>query len=132
MSEVLRERVLVTGPGAFIGHHLVARLKRRGYWVQGLDLKRSEYTPIDAGRYELLDLRRWDECLLATPECGSHLHAGRRHGRDRIISGAHATILRNTALTNLNISEPAGCRTSRYLFSSSACMYPRTYRVRWM
>ena len=32
-------RVLVTGAGGFIGHHLTNALKDRGYWVRGVDLK---------------------------------------------------------------------------------------------
>ena len=32
-------RILVTGAGGFIGHHLVTYLKSRGYWVRGVDLK---------------------------------------------------------------------------------------------
>jgi GDP-D-mannose 3',5'-epimerase len=36
-------RVLVTGAGGFIGHHLVRRLKADGYWVRGADLKYPEY-----------------------------------------------------------------------------------------
>ena len=35
--------MLVTGAGGFIGHHLVAFLKQRGYWVRGVDLKCPEY-----------------------------------------------------------------------------------------
>ena len=61
-----RERVLVTGAGGFIGHHLVTSLKRQGYWVRGVDRKRPEFAPTDADEYELLDLRRWDNCLQAT------------------------------------------------------------------
>ena len=30
---------LVCGTGGFIGHHLVRRLKREGFWVRGADLK---------------------------------------------------------------------------------------------
>ena len=59
-------RVLVTGAGGFIGHHLVTRLKQRGYWVRGVDLHVPEYTETDADEFELRDLRRLDECLLAT------------------------------------------------------------------
>src|SRR5262249_39881438 len=33
-----RARVLVTGAGGFIGHHLVRSLVERGYWVRGVDL----------------------------------------------------------------------------------------------
>jgi nucleoside-diphosphate-sugar epimerase len=28
-------RVLVTGAGGFIGHHLVTFLRKKGYWVRG-------------------------------------------------------------------------------------------------
>jgi GDP-D-mannose 3', 5'-epimerase len=58
--------VLVTGAGGFIGHHLVAFLKKQGYWVRGVDLKRPEYEPTVADEFQLLDLRRWENCLEAT------------------------------------------------------------------
>jgi GDP-D-mannose 3', 5'-epimerase len=35
----IKTRVLVTGAGGFIGHHLVKRLKAEGHWVRGVDLK---------------------------------------------------------------------------------------------
>ena len=41
-------KVLVTGAGGFIGHHLVTYLKDRGYWVRGVDIKRPEFTDVDA------------------------------------------------------------------------------------
>src|SRR5205085_11913445 len=59
-EDPLTTRVLVTGAGGFIGHHLVTYLKERGYWVRGVDIKLPEYTPVDADEFELLDLRRWD------------------------------------------------------------------------
>ena len=58
--------MLVTGAGGFIGHHLVDYLKARGYWVRGVDLKQPEYARRSADEFELLDLRRWDDCLQAT------------------------------------------------------------------
>src|SRR5688572_15402570 len=61
----LMERVLVTGAGGFIGHHLVTDLKSKGYWVRGVDLKYPEYTDVDADEFEILDLRRWDDALRA-------------------------------------------------------------------
>jgi GDP-D-mannose 3',5'-epimerase len=39
----VNHRVLVTGAGGFIGHHLVKRLKSDGLWVRGVDIKEPEY-----------------------------------------------------------------------------------------
>ena len=41
-------RILVTGAGGFIGHHLVTHLKQQGHWVRGVDLKRPDYAPTSA------------------------------------------------------------------------------------
>ena len=59
-------RVLVTGAGGFIGSHLVSYLKKRGYWVRGADLKYPEFGETDADEFQVVDLRRWENCLKAT------------------------------------------------------------------
>ncbi len=50
-------RILVTGAGGFIGHHLVTYLKSRGHWVRGVDLKAPEYSRTDADEFVIGDLR---------------------------------------------------------------------------
>lgn len=48
------KRVLVTGAGGFIGHHLVTFLKEQGHWVRGVDVKYPEFSQVDAGEFELV------------------------------------------------------------------------------
>ena len=119
-------RVLVTGAGGFIGHHLVTDLKSKGYWVRGVDLKAPEYTAIDADEFELLDLRRADACERAMAGGIDHVYAlAADMGGMGFISAHHAEILHNNALINLHTLEAARqVGVQRYLYSSSACVYP--------
>jgi GDP-D-mannose 3',5'-epimerase len=119
------KRICVTGAGGFIGHHLVSRLKADGYWVRGVDLKYPEYTDVDADEFEILDLRRFDAALQATRGV-EHVYAlAADMGGMGFISSHHAEILHNNALINLHTLDAARINgVSRYLYSSSACIYP--------
>jgi nucleoside-diphosphate-sugar epimerase len=118
-------RILVTGAGGFIGHHLVTYLKMLGYWVRGVDIKPPEYTNIDADEFELLDLRKWDNCLQATRGIDEVYALAADMGGMGFISCHHSEILHNNSLINLHTLEAARLNgVSRYFYTSSACVYP--------
>src|ERR1700734_2899500 len=119
------QRVLVTGAGGFIGHHLVNRLKRDGYWVRGADLKYPEYEPSAADDFVKTDLRRWKNCLEATANVDEVYALAADMGGMGFISANHAPILHNNSLINIHTLEGARLNgVKRYLYSSSACVYP--------
>ena len=118
-------KVLVTGAGGFIGHHLATSLKRAGYWVRGVDMKAPEFSATDADEFLVLDLRRWENCLQATQEIDTVYALAADMGGMGFISANHAQILHNNTLINLHSLEAARTNgVQRYLYTSSACVYP--------
>ena len=118
-------RVLVTGAGGFIGHHLVTFLRARGYWVRGVDIKYPEYSAVDADEFEILDLRRWDNCLQATRGIEEVFGLAADMGGMGFISSHHSEILHNNSLINTHTLEAARLNgAKRYFYTSSACVYP--------
>ena len=118
-------RVLVTGAGGFIGHHLTKYLVQRGYWVRGVDIKVPEFEPTVADEFLLLDLSQPDNCLRATEGIDEVYGLAANMGGIGFIENNKAVIVRDNTLINLNSIEAARINgVKRYLYTSSACIYP--------
>jgi GDP-D-mannose 3',5'-epimerase len=122
------KHILVTGAGGFIGHHLVKRLKAEGHWVRGVDVKCPEYELSPADEFEVLDLRRWDNCLTATRGGVAEVYnLAADMGGIGYITAFHAAIARNNILINAHMLEASRQNgVKRFLFSSSACVYAQS------
>ena len=119
-----KTRILVTGAGGFIGHHLVKRLKAEDCWVRGVDIKLPEYEQTSADEFELLDLRHWHNALLATRQVDQVYNLAADMGGIGYITAKLAEIARNNILINAHVLEASRVNgVGRFLFSSSACVY---------
>jgi nucleoside-diphosphate-sugar epimerase len=120
-----QKKAIVTGAGGFIGSHLVKALKKRDYYVIGIDLKRPEFSETVADEFHLHDLREWpstkdifgfaDELYMLAADMGGVGY----------INTVNAAIIRNSSLINLHSLEAAVAHgIKRVFFASSACVYP--------
>jgi nucleoside-diphosphate-sugar epimerase len=117
--------VLVTGAGGFIGHHLTHYLIGKGYSVRGVDVKPPEYEPAPVDEFQILDLRRWESCLEATAGIDHVYHLAANMGGIGFIETNKAVIVHDNTLINTHMLEAARRNgTSRFLYTSSACIYP--------
>lgn len=119
-------RVAVTGAGGFVGGHLAAYLRQRGYWVRGVDIKLPEYRSItDFNEFKRADLRDWRQCFDAVGDVHEVYGLAADMGGIGFITHDKAKITRNNALINLNSIEAARLQgVKRYFYTSSACAYP--------
>ena len=64
------KKALVCGAGGFIGTQLVRQLKKEGYYVRGVDIKKPDFSKTEASEFLLLDLREKKNCQKALKTSG--------------------------------------------------------------
>lgn len=119
---------VVCGAGGFVAGHLVKRLKREGYWVCGIDIKKPEFSETAADEFRVLDLREPESChealgLISGPPDEVYQLAADMGGMG-FIHSAESEIMRNNVLINVHMPYAAAqAGVGRYFFSSSVCIY---------
>jgi len=120
------KKILVTGGGGFIGSHLARELHRQGNFVRVVDIKFDDYIQENYYSERLrLDLRKFENCLIATKDIDIVYNLAANMGGIGYISAVGAEIMHDNTLININMLEAAKQnKVKKYLFSSSACVYP--------
>jgi nucleoside-diphosphate-sugar epimerase len=114
------EKILVTGGGGFIGSHVARCLYSQGNFVRIADVKFDDY--IKEGYYSeklQLDLRVWENCLVATKGMDKVYHFAANMGGIGFITAVGAEIMHDNVLINTYMLEASRRnKVKRFLFSS--------------
>ena len=126
------DRILVAGGGGFIGSHLARHLHRQGHFVRIADIKFDNYIQEECCSERLdLDLRELGNCLKATRGIDKVYTLAANMGGIGFITSVFADVMYDNVLINAHMLE-ASTRNNvkRFLFSSSACVYPNFKQTR--
>ena len=130
---------LIFGAGGFIGSHMARRLKREGFWVRGVDLKKPEYSETVCDDFVVGDLCQVElvSTSILNPNDDQvfdqiYQYAADMGGAGFIFTGDNdAEIMRNSATINLHLlneqkklNDIRKVNKTKIFYSSSACVYP--------
>ena len=121
------KKALVCGSSGFIGHHLTAFLKKKNFYVIGVDKNLPAFEN-KCDEFHQTDLSNYDSVSLIISkdiDCIYQLAAD-MGGAGYIFTGENdAEIMSNSASININILKAMVTKNiKKIFFSSSACIYP--------
>ena len=123
---------LVLGGGGFIGHHLVKKLKKEGFYVTAVDLSKPAYEETKADDFLEGNLCSQEFCKkIFTKEFDEvYQLAADMGGAGYIFTGENdAAVMYNSVSINLNVVENLKEKNSKIFYSSSACVYNQTNQI---
>jgi GDP-D-mannose 3', 5'-epimerase len=126
MGTETRKLALVTGGGGFIGGHVVAELRRRGYdRIRSVDIKPLErwYQRFADVENLVLDLRGRDSCERAVAGVGDVFNLAADMGGMGFIETHKADCMVSVLINTEMLIASRNAGVERFLFGSSACVY---------
>lgn len=116
-------RALVTGSSGFVGRHMCAELKARGYAVTGIDLRPGEHTEVlDAVSFFTLD--RESHSYLPHRPYDLVVHCAYHVGGRAMIDGVPDVLSANVELDAALFRWALITQPKRVLYFSSSAVYP--------
>lgn len=121
------KKALVAGAGGFIGTHLVRQLKKEGYFVRGVDIKKPDFSKSAADEFMLLDLREKKNCAKTLKIRGGfdevYQLAADRGGVGYMVPKETEMMYNNVLINTYMVDEAVKAKVKRYFYSSSVCVY---------
>ena len=122
-SDIKQKNACVIGAGGFIGHNLVKRLKKDGWFVVGIDLKEPMFEKTSADRFLVGDFRNLD--LERNFFDRIYSLAAQMGGAGYIFTGENdAEILSENFDINSQLLKQLKNYKGIVFYSSSVCCYP--------
>jgi nucleoside-diphosphate-sugar epimerase len=128
----MRETIVVTGGGGFIGGHLVKRLLDEGHQVRAVDVKPLDewYQCHDAAENVRADLQRQDACEAASRGATAVYNLAADMGGMGFIEQNKALCMLSVLINTHLLVAAREHGVTRFFFSSSACVYNAAKQAR--